>query len=125
MKVNEIFEKAKKIAKDNGKHTSGMYYVPSAGLGGDFDSCEDSYVLKKPGFVIKYEHNLAVYPGSEKKETSTEDIQIYKKTLFSNTLIFSARSSAFNENYCEEFRKKCLINKFTNETLGKFTKLIN
>ena len=123
-KPKEIFEKAKDLTKLEGKHTSGGRYIGPAGLGGDFDSHEDLYVLKKSGFVIKYEHNLAVYPGSEKKQTPNETLEIYKKGFFVNQLIFSATSTAFKEKYKEEFRKRCLTNKFTDETLGKFEKLI-
>ena len=123
-KPKEVFEKARDLIKLEGKHTSGGGYFPPAGLGGDFDSYEDSYILKKSGFIIKYQHNLAVYPGSEKKETPNETLEIYKKGFLVNQLIFSATSTAFKEKYKEEFRKSCLTNKFTDETLGKFEKLI-
>jgi hypothetical protein len=123
MKSRDIFEKAKSLAKEKGKHISNGSYIPLAGLGGDVSLHEDSYILKKSGFVIKYEHNLAVYPGSEKKETPNETLEIYKKGFFINQLIFSATSTAFKEKYKEEFRKSCLIDKFTKDISKKFEEL--
>lgn len=54
MEDQEIFEKARDLAKEKGKHIDDSVYIGLCSVGGDFFIYRDDYKYKKKGFTIKY-----------------------------------------------------------------------